>query len=192
MDTGARAILRLGNDGQPVLSFGDRGDGITEIPNLDICNGAPLFDSRTDGSVIVGDAHTIVAVDAAGDIDPTFGADGRLVVTQLAWASGEEGERTVTVSILEDSIDEKPETLGVEFSDPVGGIVLIAESATIQILDNDPTPPPPPTTPPPPPPPLKGGSGSVSWTTPIALLALLRLRRRRDRCGSTRGSSCCA
>jgi uncharacterized delta-60 repeat protein len=140
-DTLARAVLRLDNDGQPVLSFGNGGDGlvepaltagratsfaidpdgkivlaegiwssdascgtaarlqrllangqpdtgyggdgIIEIPNLDVCNGAPVFVARDDGGVIVGDGHTIVAVDAAGDIDPTFGADGRLTVTEL-------------------------------------------------------------------------------------------------------------
>ena len=58
-------------------------NGIREIPNLDVCNGAPVFGARADGGVIVGDGHTIVAVDAAGDIDPTFGADGRLAVTEL-------------------------------------------------------------------------------------------------------------
>ena len=58
-------------------------NGISEIPNLDVCNGAPVFGARADGGVIVGDGHTIVAVDAAGDIDPTFGADGRLAVTEL-------------------------------------------------------------------------------------------------------------
>lgn len=144
LDTGARALLRLGNDGQPVLTFGDRGDGlvepaltaarasaaaidpdgkivlaqgtwnpdescestarlqrllsdgqpdagyggdgIAEIPELDICNGATVFRARPDGSTIVGDAHTIVAVDAAGKIDPTFGVDGRLAVSEFSLA----------------------------------------------------------------------------------------------------------
>ena len=151
-DIGAHELLRLDQDGQPVLSFGDRGDGfveptiatpqavatgqgmvfaidpdgrivlaesswnldgscgsaarlqrllangqpdagfgggaIVEIPDLDICNGASVFGARTEGGVIVGDGHTIVAVDAAGDIDPTFGVDGRLTVTEFASARG--------------------------------------------------------------------------------------------------------
>ena len=62
--------------------------GLIEIPNLDLCNGAAVFGARADGGVIVGDGHTIVAVDAAGDIDPTFGVDGRLAVSELAWARG--------------------------------------------------------------------------------------------------------
>jgi uncharacterized delta-60 repeat protein len=148
-DSGARALLRLDKYGQPVNTFGSRGDGfveptvatalmgvtvdsagkivflegianpdnicgytaqmwrllangqpdagfgedgrLEEIPNLDLpnqCVGAPVFGARADGGVIVGDGHTIVAVDAAGEIDPTFGVDGRLDVTELTWASG--------------------------------------------------------------------------------------------------------
>ena len=77
-------LQRLLANGQPDAEFG--GDGLIEIPNLDICNGAPVFGARADGGVIVGDGHAIVDVDATGDIDPTFGADGRLAVTELAWA----------------------------------------------------------------------------------------------------------
>ena len=145
-DTQARALLRLDKDGQPVVSFGNRGDGfvepavtttgaiafaidpdgkillaegswnpdgscentaqlqrlldngqpdtgfgvdgIIEIQNLDICNGAPVFGARPDGGVIIGHGQTIVAIDAAGDLDPTFGVDGRLVVSEVAWPSG--------------------------------------------------------------------------------------------------------
>ena len=145
-DTQARVLLRLDKDGQPVLSFGNPGDGfvepagtttgaiafaiapdgkillaegswnpdgscentaqlqrllangqpdtgfgvdgIIEIQNLDICNGAPVFGARPDGGVLIGHGQTIVAIDAAGDIDPTFGVDGRLVVGEVAWPSG--------------------------------------------------------------------------------------------------------
>jgi uncharacterized delta-60 repeat protein len=77
-------VQRLGADGQPDAGFG--GDGIAEIPDLDICNGASVFGVRADSSVIVGDGSTIVAVDATGEIDPTFGVDGRLAIDGLASA----------------------------------------------------------------------------------------------------------
>jgi uncharacterized delta-60 repeat protein len=78
-------LQRLLANGQPDTDFG--GNGIIEIPNLDICNGVPVFGVRSDGSIIVGgDGHTITAVDAAGHIDQTFGVDGRLNVNELAWA----------------------------------------------------------------------------------------------------------
>ena len=79
-------LQRLLADGQPDVGFG--ADGIIEIPNLDICNGASVFGARADGGVIIGDGHTIVAVDAAGDIDPTFGVDGRLAFSELIGVSG--------------------------------------------------------------------------------------------------------
>ena len=79
-------LQRLLADGQPDTGFG--GGAIIEIPDLDICNGASVFGTRADGGVIVGDGHTIVAFDAAGDIDPTFGADGRLVVNELPSVRG--------------------------------------------------------------------------------------------------------
>jgi uncharacterized delta-60 repeat protein len=147
-DTGARELLRLDSDGQPVSSFGDRGDGfaepvlasammaidpdgkivlaegswnanstgcegdarlqrllvdgqpdtgfggdgIVEIPDLDICGGAFVFGTRTDGSVVVGNDQAIIAINSAGDVDPTFGVDGRLTLTtelaNLAWPRG--------------------------------------------------------------------------------------------------------
>ena len=77
-------VQRLLTDGQLDTGFG--GDGIVEIPDLDICNGASIFGVRADRSVIVGDGSTIVAVNAAGDIEPTFGVDGRLAITGLASA----------------------------------------------------------------------------------------------------------
>ena len=88
---GNTRLQRLLADGQPDTGFG--GDGIIEIPNLDICiapysSFTPVFGVRADGGVIVGDYRTIIAVDAAGDIDPTFGADGSLTATEPAWTGG--------------------------------------------------------------------------------------------------------
>jgi len=146
-ETGAPGLLRLDNDGQPVASFGNRGDGIVEsalttngtialavdpdgkivvvegswnhdfstcrrtarmqrllangqpdvefgadglieIQNLELCRGTPVFGARADGSIIVGDGHTIIAIDSAGEIDPTFGVDGRLGASELTWMRG--------------------------------------------------------------------------------------------------------
>lgn len=79
-------LQRLLADGQPDSAFGN--GGLTQIPELDICNGAPVFAARADGSIIVGDGNTIVAVDAAGAIDTAFGVDGRLVVSGVGLARG--------------------------------------------------------------------------------------------------------
>ncbi len=147
LDTGAREILRLDKNGQPVLTFGDRGDGfvepalataqamalavdadgrivlaegswnsdfsscegvariqrllangqpdtgfggdgLVEIPDLNICGGAVVFGARADGSVVVGDGQAIVAVNSAGDNDLAFGAGGRLYPPESVWTAG--------------------------------------------------------------------------------------------------------
>jgi hypothetical protein len=107
----------------------------------------------------------------------TAGSDYTATSGRLDWADGDDSPRTVTVSILDDDIDEYGEVFGIDTSNPAGGVQLIAASATIGIHDNDVTPPPP-SDPPPPPPPRPGGGGSVSWATALALLGLLLLRRR--------------
>ena len=90
---------------------------------------------------------------------------------RLDWASGDDTQRTVSVRIVDDGIHENTETFGIDFSEPGGGVQLFTENLTFSILDNDTAT----TTPPPPP----GGAGSVSWATPLALLALLFFRRRQ-------------
>lgn len=79
-------LQRLLANGQPDVEFG--GDGIMEIRNLELCDGASVFGARADGGVIIGDGHTIVAVDTAGDIDPTFGVHGRLALSDSTWVNG--------------------------------------------------------------------------------------------------------
>jgi uncharacterized delta-60 repeat protein len=111
----------------------------------------------------------------------TEGSDYTAPPGRLDWASGDDSQRTVTVKILDDRFDEKTETFGVALSELGGGVLLIAESPTIYIVDNDAAPPPPP----PPPPPAQtasGGGGSVSWATLLTLLTLAFIRSRRNGC----------
>ena len=107
----------------------------------------------------------------------TAGSDYIATSGRLEWASGDDGQRTVTVSILDDSIDEPNEVFGVDISEPGGSVQLIGASMSAVISDDDEAS----STPPPPhdPPPLTGGGGSVSWATQLALLTLLYIRRRR-------------
>jgi MYXO-CTERM domain-containing protein len=100
----------------------------------------------------------------------TAGSDYTATSGRLDWADGDDSPRTVTVSILEDTIDEPSEIFGVEISEPSGGVQLIGAIMTAVISDDDEAS----TTPPPPP----GGGGSASWATALALLGLLLIRRR--------------
>ena len=110
----------------------------------------------------------------------TEGLDYTATTGRLDWASGDDSERTVTVGVLDDDVDEDSETFGVAFSEPSGGVLLLTEKPTFAILDNDTGPAPPPT-PEPTPASASGGGGSVSWTTQLAFLTLLFIRRRRIR-----------
>ena len=63
---------------------------VTDLSRSRTCTSATVrlvLDARADGSVIVGDGDTIVAIDAVGDIDRTFGVDGRLSIHEIAWPS---------------------------------------------------------------------------------------------------------
>jgi hypothetical protein len=112
----------------------------------------------------------------------TAGSDYTEVSGRLDWPSGDDSQRTVSVSILDDDIDENTETFGFGISEPTGSLLTITEDPTFYIVDNDnATAPPPPDSdgggwqPP------SGGGGSVSWATQLALLALLLIRRQRVR-----------
>jgi hypothetical protein len=111
----------------------------------------------------------------------TAGSDYVEASGQLVWASGDDGRRTVDVKILNDDVDEYAEVFGVDLYEPGGGALLIASGTSVGIVDDDGASPTPSPTAPPAAPAANGGGGSVSWAMELALLALLFIRRRRDR-----------
>lgn len=115
----------------------------------------------------------------------TAGSDYTATSGRLDWANGDDSQRTITIRVLDDDIDEITETFGLGIADPGGDILLIAEDPTFFLVDDETAPPPAPpsgggTSAPSAsgPAPASGGGGSVSWTTPLALLTLLFLRCR--------------
>jgi hypothetical protein len=146
---------------------------VVEVARVAGRDGAVSADYTTAnrGPVRISNYPPIDSATAGGDYTATSG--------RLDWASGDDGQRTVTITILEDDKHEIRERFGVDISEPRGGVQLIAASSSILINDNDTA-----TVPPPPPPPSQtssGGGGSVSWATHFALLTLLFLHRRRVR-----------
>jgi hypothetical protein len=98
----------------------------------------------------------------------------------FAWADMDSSDRTILIAIVDDTAIEADEQLLIELSNPTGGAVLTAASATIRIQDND----------------APGGNGggdssgggggggcgagaAVAVLVPLSLL-LLRRRRGRD------------
>ncbi|MEW6419423.1 MAG: Calx-beta domain-containing protein, partial [Nitrospirota bacterium] len=66
------------------------------------------------------------------------GSDYTSASNTLSWANGDTSNKTFTVSIMNDSIDETNETFTVTLSSPTGGATLGSPStATVTILDND-------------------------------------------------------
>jgi uncharacterized delta-60 repeat protein len=105
----------------------------------------------------------------------TAGSDYTATSGRLDWADGDDDERTITVSILDNARHENVETFGIDILEAGGGAMLFGGSPTVYIADNDEAS----TTPPPDDDPvISGGGGSMSWATTLALLGLLLLRRR--------------
>jgi hypothetical protein len=71
----------------------------------------------------------------------TSGSDYTATSGMLSWANGDTANKTFTVRISNDSIDEANETFTVTLSSPTGGVALGSPSAaTVTITDDDPAP----------------------------------------------------
>ncbi|MCG6538005.1 MAG: S8 family serine peptidase, partial [Syntrophales bacterium LBB04] len=69
------------------------------------------------------------------------GSDYTSTSGTLSWADGDTANKTFTVPIINDTLDEINETFTVTLSSPTGGATLGApSSATVTITDDDPTP----------------------------------------------------
>jgi uncharacterized delta-60 repeat protein len=107
------------------------------------------------------------------------GSDYETASGRLDWADGDDGQRTVTISILDDNLREPSEWFGVAVSDPSSSSWIEVSDAYVTIVDNDPQP-------------VQqqpvqqtttagykssGGGGSISWIALLALLAVLTVRK---------------
>lgn len=101
----------------------------------------------------------------------TAGSDFQSVGGTLNWTDGDGSQKTISVTILEDSIDEGNETVVLSLRDANGGATIgTPGSATLTITDNDNPPPPPP-----PPPRSSGGGGASNPFVLAGLMAFLLL-----------------
>lgn len=66
------------------------------------------------------------------------GMDFRAISQVLSFANGESGSKTVTLSILDDSVNEPTETLTVELAGTTGGAGVGASTSIVTITDDDP------------------------------------------------------
>lgn len=81
------------------------------------------------------EAATVTYATASGTA--TAGADFTGTSGTLNWAAGESGNKTITISILEDNLVEGNETFSVALANGVGTTLTGAASLPVTIVDND-------------------------------------------------------
>lgn len=130
--------------------------------------------TRTNGA----DGAICVSV-ASGGGSASAGSDYTALTQTVNWAAGDATDKTVMLTVANDTADESSETVTVTLSNPTGGATLGATaSTTVTIVDDD-----DPVMPPPPPPAsntqTRGsyGGGGFEWCS-LLVLAALALRRR--------------
>lgn len=128
--------------------------------------------------------------DGSWGYDATPGSDFEAASGRLDWADGDEAEREIGVTILDDEIDEPDERFTIGISSPQGGALAPEDdsyvldhlaSVEVAIADDDeaasPTNPPPTSLPAR----SSGGGGSLSWATLLVVSGLWLGRQRRRR-----------
>jgi hypothetical protein len=70
----------------------------------------------------------------------TSGSDYDEAGGTLSWADGETADKTFTVTIKDDSLNELNKTINLNLSKPTGGAALGGSTAVLTILDDDPKP----------------------------------------------------
>lgn len=127
--------------------------------------------TRTNGA----DGAISVSV-ASGGGSASAGTDYTALAQTIDWAAGDAANKTVVLTVANDSADEADETVTLTLSNPTGGATLGAvPSTTVTIVDDDVT-----VTPPPASSTQTSGSyggGGFEWYSLLVLAALLVRRR---------------
>lgn len=71
-------------------------------------------------------------------------SDYQAATGTLSWGDGQGGTRSFPLVVLDDALEEGPETVNLALSGPTGGATLGASAATLTVMDDDGTTPPPP------------------------------------------------
>ncbi|MCB8942758.1 MAG: protein kinase [Ardenticatenaceae bacterium] len=125
-------------DGTALVSIVD--DDAT--PTLTIAD-VTIAEGATSSTILVtmeGLSSADVTVSyASADVSATSGTDYTALSGTLTWAAGETGDKTLTLSVTDDAIDEQNETLSVVLSGPANA-TLEDGIGTVTITDNDAAP----------------------------------------------------
>ncbi len=92
--------------------------------------------TRTAGA----DGAISVSVNSGGG-SASVGADYTALTQIVNWGDGDAADKTITLTVLEDTTDEADESVTLSLSNATGGAAFGAgNAATVTIVDNDVTP----------------------------------------------------
>ena len=125
------SAARIDNSSSGIVQF--------SAPTYSVGESGP---SATITATRSGGAQGAISVDyASSDITATAGTDYTTSSGTLSWADGDATDKSFSVAIVDDSLDEADEDVGLALSNPTGGAALGTQStAILTIVDNDPTP----------------------------------------------------
>ncbi|BDS08325.1 hypothetical protein NT6N_33650 [Oceaniferula spumae] len=112
-------------------------------PSVELLAAAPIFEN--DGSITLtlkrlGDPSSAISVDLATQAGTaTEGADYTALNTTVSWGAGDTANKTVTITLLDDSDAEGPEDFIVNLSNPIG-TSLLNNSITVTLRDDESVP----------------------------------------------------
>jgi len=143
-------------DGSPANNTATAATTVASAPPPPVNNGTLALAGSTvsvgesAGSVVLSVTRTngtdgaVTVSYATANGTATAGSDYSAASGTLSWAAGDAADKTITVSITGDTVDEPNETFTLALSNPTGGAALGTASATVTITDDDePAPPPP-------------------------------------------------
>ena len=133
---------------KPRINLGRAVDALTSIPAGTIqFTSATYSVNENGGSVLItvtrtgGSSGAVGVSYATSNGTATAGSDYTSTSGTLSWANGDTANKTFTVSITNDSLDQPNETFTVTLSSPTGGATLGSPSSTtVTIIDDDPPP----------------------------------------------------
>jgi azurin len=125
--TGSATVTLQDNDPAPSFS-------INSVSVNETAGSATLTVTKSGSTVLT---HAVSYASANGSA--TAGADYTAVSGTLSFTSGETS-KTITVSILDDTLYESSESFSVNLSAPTQGASLGTASGTVTLLSNDPPP----------------------------------------------------
>ena len=137
-------LLNLSNPSNATISD-SQGEGTIQDNDAPSISIADVTADENDGTVTVSvsltglsDSDTDVDYATAGST-ATSGTDFTATSGTLTWTAGQTGNKSFTVTLADDSLDEDDETFVVNLSNAANGSISDSQ-ATITITDNDATP----------------------------------------------------